>query len=98
MPEERACGINNRARVMNMPDPGVDAHREETEASKPTLGVRKGVSDAGSRCPRYRLCLKERRHGTAPGLVGQAKAGSSRLTWTAWVPFPPFPDADYLLC
>ncbi len=25
------------------------------------------------------------------GLVGKAKAGSSRLTWTAWVQFPPFP-------
>ncbi len=25
------------------------------------------------------------------GLVGKAKAVSSRLTWTAWVQFPPFP-------
>jgi hypothetical protein len=25
------------------------------------------------------------------GLVGKAKAGSSRLTWTAWVQFPAFP-------
>ncbi len=32
------------------------------------------------------------------GLVGKAKAGSSRLTWTAWVQFQPFPEADYLLC
>ncbi len=26
------------------------------------------------------------------GLVGKAKAGSSRLTWTVWVQFPPFPQ------
>ncbi len=26
------------------------------------------------------------------GLVGKAKAGSSLLTWTAWVQFPPFPQ------
>jgi hypothetical protein len=32
------------------------------------------------------------------GLVGNAKHCSSHLTWTAWVQFPPFPDADYLLC
>jgi hypothetical protein len=32
------------------------------------------------------------------GLVGKAKAGSSLMTWTAWVQFPPCPDADYLLC
>ncbi len=25
------------------------------------------------------------------GSVGKAKAGYSRLTWTAWVQFPPFP-------
>ena len=32
------------------------------------------------------------------GPVGNAKAGSSLMTWTAWVQFPPYPDADYLLC
>ena len=29
---------------------------------------------------------------------GKAKVGSSRMTWTAWVQFPPCPNPDYLLC
>jgi hypothetical protein len=30
------------------------------------------------------------------GFVVKVKGG--HLTWTAWVRFQPFPDADYLLC
>jgi hypothetical protein len=32
------------------------------------------------------------------GLVGMVKAGSGRMTWTAWVQSQPCSDADYLLC
>jgi hypothetical protein len=35
---------------------------------------------------------------TQKDTVGKAKAGSNLMIWTAWVRFPPFPDADYLLC
>jgi hypothetical protein len=75
--------------------------RAPSHAGKPYSTARRLALRGSAPAPQRRRREREREpqrheagleHAERPlGLVGKAAAGTSRLTWTAWVRFPPFP-------